>query len=432
MKVRSKVDKKSQIENISALLKPYCKKEDILLFNQKCKDEPVSGFILNPSFHGLKELLSDYPNIEADKEDALSFYFQKSTSPLGKSIYQAGGAFYIMDPSSSLISRYLVDILPQSPLVLDLCAAPGGKSIALSFRRRDALILANDISYQRAKEITKNVERLGITNIFALSYDPVDLPSLIVDCVILDAPCSGSGMFRKDSKMLEDWSQAKVDRLLPIQENLLEIAYKRLKKGGILAYSTCSLSIEEDEGQVTSFLKRHNDCELIEIPASSGMIRGKDNVGIHLIPGIYKGEGIYFALIKKKGDEIIDKTEIKYDGKRKETKYKTFSYNNKMVIADKMYTSLLKLRFINVGIQVYDDAQYAKCPYYYPYSKLADDIPLVELTKEEATSYLHGEEIRKKVECNGLVILTYASMRLGFGKVYQNRIKNYLPKGVRI
>lgn len=426
------MDKSLQLSNISSLLTKYCKKDEILTFKSNCNSAPVYGFLLNPKYNLKEQLLSSYSSVVQSETDKLQFYFDKERDQLGKSIYHQGGAFYIMDPSSSIISLYLDRLLNDDAFVFDMCAAPGGKSISLNFRNPDRLILANDISFTRAKEIYRNVERLGLTNILTTSYDPVKMPYFLADCIILDAPCSSSGMFRKEPKMLDDWSEEKVQRLLPIQEQLLDTAYEHLRKGGVLAYSTCSLSIEEDEEQVQKFLNKHKDCELIEIDLTDKMVPGKNHIGIHLIPAIYKGEGIYFALIKKKGEEIIDKSEIKYSKSKIKSTYKTFTYKSKEYLLTKMYESIKNLNYLAPGLKIYDDSEYAKCPFDHAYSKVSQDIEQIEINEEQAKAYFNGEEIHVKSDKHGLIIVTYQSLRLGFGKLVNGRIKNYLPKGLRM
>ncbi len=419
-------------EEICQLISPYTSLAQKEEFKKKLDDKPISGFILNPAFKNTKNLLSNYESVLQSDNDSFLFYYDKDIDKLSKSIFHQGGAFYLMDPSSAVISRYLAPLIEEDAVVLDLCAAPGGKSIALSFRKPSSLILANDISDLRAKEIGKNTERLGLTNILSLNYDPIDLPEYLCDLVILDAPCSGSGMIRKEEKMLFDYSKEKVSRLLPLQRNLLDVASSHLRKGGILAYSTCSLSVEEDEDQVLDFLSRHEDFEFLPLKLEENMVSGRDGIGIHLIPGIYQGEGIYFAFLKRKGNEEISKEEIKYKPSSVFTSLHSFYRGKDEYLLSKMYESIFDLHYLAPGLKVYDDSKYAKCTFNHSYSKVSEDIPLVELDEKDALSYLHGEEIKNPSNEKGLVVLTYLNLRLGFGKADNNRIKNYLPKGLRI
>ncbi len=422
--------KKRVIENkeefdFSSLLS-YCSEEEKEKFTRGLSSSPVSGLLLNEELCSKEEFKTLFPELMEDEKDPLLFRFDKKEESLGKTLEHFGGYFYILDPSSALISSYLEKLLKKDFISFDLCAAPGGKTIALDLRRKDGYYLANDLSFDRAQEIDKNVQRLRKTNILSLSIDPMklNLPNLF-DLVIADVPCSGSGMIRKEKKMMKDWSMEKVERLLPIQKNLIEKAYEMAKGNGIIAYSTCSLSIEEDECQIEDFLSRHKDCSLIDIDLRDGMVKGKNNLGYHMIPGIYSGEGIYFALIRKGGKEENHLTP--YHSQEEPIE---FSYHKNTYIVSKMYEEFLSLPYVAPGIRKYDFSEHPKCEFDHSYSKVCQEIPLLEVTKEQALSYIAGNEIKSE-EKEGLVVLDYQNMRLGFGKIQNGKVKNYLPKGLR-
>lgn len=414
--------------DFSLLLKPYCTENQIEMFLQGENKPPVSGLLLNPTVSFPSSFFDSY---EKDPIDSLLYRFQKEEDRLGKSVPHFGGGFYILDPSSALISYYLKNLVKEHPLVIDLCAAPGGKSIAFSFRRNDSLIVSNDISYTRALEIQKNADRLGLMNILSMSINPMklSLPNMF-DLVILDVPCSGSGMIRKDPKMGKDWSSDKVSRLLPIQKDLLEKGYQLLKKDGILAYSTCSLSIEEDENQMEAFLKKHPDIEEIKVEVQQTVVKGSN--GYHMIPGIYEGEGIYFCLLRKKEGTSYLPKEIKYDSKNEILGCHAFSYKKNIYHVPRFYSELTKLPFISPGIKTFDDSDYPKCQFDHAYCKLIDNIPVIEIEDDDAIRYVKGEEIKIDSSIkDSLVVLSYKGLRLGFGKKVNSRVKNYLPKGLR-
>ncbi len=419
--------------DFSSLLSPYATKNNICAFTKALSENPISSLLLNKSKLNEETLLNCYKDLRPNERDYILFRFDKEEEKLGKSLLHFGGGFYILDPSSAAISYYLAPLLKPNPLVIDLCAAPGGKSIALSLRREDAVIIANDISYKRALEITKNTDRLGLSSIYSLALDPVRLEvEPVFDLVILDAPCSGSGMIRKDSKMKEDWSKEKVDRLLPIQDDLLEKAVSLTKEEGIIAYSTCSLSVEEDEERVAKILKKHPELEMIAVNVSSDILKGRKNIGYHLVPGIYQGEGIYFCFLRKTKGSSYQAHEIKYKKKDDKSRLNVFSYKKNEYLLTRMYDEISKLPFIAPGIKINDDTDHPKCPYDHAYSKVSQSIPTLELETKEALDYVQGNEIRTDSQNkDGLVILTYRGLRLGFGKKRGVRIKNYLPKGLR-
>lgn len=417
--------------DFSSLL-TYCSPEEIEKFKEGLNQPSVSSLILNTSKFTSSQLEDTFSDLKKDDTDHLLYRFSKEEDRMGKTLEHFAGAFYILDPSSGVISSYLEKLLPKNFVSLDLCAAPGGKTIAMDLRRKDGLYLANDIAFDRAIEISKNAQRLSLANILTLSIDPVklSLPEMF-DLVILDAPCSGSGMIRKEPKMAKDYSEEKVTRLLPIQENLLEKAYECTKKDGIIAYSTCSLSIKEDEEQVKSFMKRHPDVEMIPLSPKEGMVIGKENIGYHMIPGIYDGEGIYFVLLRKTKGDAYQLNQSK-DVKKYNDELMSLSFKGNTYLLSKFYQEFSKLPFIAPGMKVYDKSEHPKCEYDHAYSKVSDDIQLVEIDRQSALSYVQGNEVKiDSAIKDGLVILVYQKMRLGLGKNVKGKVKNYLPKGLR-
>ena len=417
--------------DFSSLL-TYCSPEEIGKFKEGLNQPSVSSLILNAGKYTSSQLEETFSDLKKDDTDPLLYRFSKEEDRMGKTLEHFAGAFYILDPSSGVISSYLEKLLPKDFVSLDLCAAPGGKTIAMDLRRKDGLYLANDIAFDRAIEISKNAQRLALSNILTLSIDPVklSLPEMF-DLVILDAPCSGSGMIRKEPKMAKDYSEEKVTRLLPIQENLLEKAYECTKKDGIIAYSTCSLSIKEDEEQVMSFMKRHPDVEMIPLSPKEGMVIGKENIGYHMIPGIYDGEGIYFVLLRKTKGDVYQINQSK-EVKKYNDELMSLSFKGNTYLLSRFYQEFSKLPFIAPGMKVYDKSEHPKCEYDHAYSKVSDDIQLVEIDRQAALSYVQGNEVKVDASIkDGLVILAYQKMRLGLGKNVKGKVKNYLPKGLR-
>lgn len=421
-------DNAYKIDEIVEMLKKYCNQSQIEKFLSTLDKQAISSFIVNTYS---QNNVIDFSNITNQENDSLLYRFNKDENRLGKSIEHFSGQFYILDPSSASISRYLTKYLPDDFISLDLCAAPGGKSISLAMRRHDGIYFANDISFNRAIEIKKNVDRLGLTNIYSLSMDPMKLElNGLFDLLIVDVPCSGNGMIRKEEKMLVDFSTDKVERLLPIQANLLEKAYDLVKPGGIICYSTCSYSTEEDEEQIIKFMKKHLDIEIINLNTDE-FINGVNNIGYHMVSGNFLGEGIYFAILRKKGESKYKLTEIKYNDAIKIDNKHTFSYKDNEYVLNKNFAPFAKLPYISPGLQIYDKTKYKKCDYDHSFSKIVN-IQLIELDRVEAIKYCLGNEIICKGNySDGLCVLTYKNNRLGFGKKVKNSIKNYLPKGLK-
>ena len=193
-------------------------------------------------------------------------------------------------------------------MVLDLCAAPGGKTSHLAIiKNNKGIIVSNEISRERSLILSSNIERMGFNNVIVTNNTIDDFKGFenSFDRIILDAPCSGSGMFRKESKMKEDWSYGKVTSLSKLQKELIIKAYSLLKPGGTLVYSTCSFSYEEDE-EVFKFLLEKTNAKLSEYENHEFYYQSNKKIGIHLFPHLFPGEGHYICKIEKPLDPTIN------------------------------------------------------------------------------------------------------------------------------
>lgn len=204
-------------------------------------------------------------------------------------------------------------VLPVCPgdKVLDLCAAPGGKSTELGARLQgEGLLVSNDISNSRAKALLKNLELFGIPNICVTSETPEKLASVFgpyFDKILVDAPCSGEGMFRKDPDLIKSWLERGPEYYAPIQRQILKSAAAMLKPGGMLLYSTCTFAKLEDEDTIQWILEEEPDLELVPIEPWEGACGGFDGMPvIRLFPHKIEGEGHFLALLRKKDTQDPD------------------------------------------------------------------------------------------------------------------------------
>ena len=251
------------------------------------------------------------------------FYYPDGESP-AKHPYYYAGLYYLQEPSAMTPA----DLLPVNPgdRVLDLCAAPGGKTTELGAKLQgEGILVSNDISHSRAKALLKNVELFGIENALVLSETPEHLSERFegfFDKILVDAPCSGEGMFRKQPAIMKNWEQYGTSYYNALQKPILNEAYKMLAGGGMLLYSTCTFSPEEDEKTVQWFLNSHPDIELVDaVPQGQwekyeamGFLRGRAdyldepcpdiNKTVRLYPHHLKGEGHFAALFQKKNDTL--------------------------------------------------------------------------------------------------------------------------------
>lgn len=230
------------------------------------------------------------------------FYYEEETR-LSKDPYYYAGLYYLQEPSAMTPAS----MLPVTPgdMVLDLCAAPGGKSTELGAKLAGTgMLFANDISNSRAKALLKNLELFGIANICVTSESPQKLAESLpefFDKILVDAPCSGEGMFRKDGDMVKSWLERGPAYYRAIQMEIAGQAVKMLKPDGYLLYSTCTFSREEDEGVAESLLKQYPEMELIPLPLFEGAAGGIGLSGcMRLYPHRIQGEGHFLALLHKK------------------------------------------------------------------------------------------------------------------------------------
>ena len=404
-------------------LKTYLNDDEIKLLETSLTKKSEHALLLNTEKMSPEQLLSIYPSLKRHPIVKNAFIYDKDELDLGKNVYHELGCFYLQEPSA-MLPAFLLNPEPGD-LVLDLCAAPGGKSMQASLlMKNEGLIISNDLSKQRAFAIVENAERLGRGNLLITNNDFSLIFDKFIntfDKIILDAPCSGSGMFRKENKMQEDWTYQKVLKNVEIQKNLIAISYEMLKPGGIMVYSTCSFSYEEDE-KVIEYLLNSSDAELVDLPDSELFYKNKTNgYGVHLLPFIFPGEGHYIALIKKPG-QLNKKADKKY-------------YQKQEKFGDYLFTlsesfSIKHLNVIRYGVKI-GQVDKNDIRYDYHYARFIDafnnvlDIDLTALLK-----YYQGETINVAIN-KGYILLKYQGINVDIAKSDGRIIKNRLPKGLR-
>ncbi len=246
------------------------------------------------------------------------FYYEGDERP-AKDPYYYAGLYYLQEPSA-MTPANLLPVLPGDK-VLDLCAAPGGKSTELGAKLKgEGLLVSNDISNSRAKALLKNLELWGIENICVTSEEPKKLKETFGEFfnkILIDAPCSGEGMFRKDADMVKSYEEHGPEYYAEIQKEIVNQAVDMLVPGGLLLYSTCTFSVCEDEDIIRFILEQHKDMELLSLPLFEG---ASDGIGLsgclRLFPHRIKGEGHFMALLKKKQSD----TDTFFDGNNTEKK----------------------------------------------------------------------------------------------------------------
>ncbi len=278
-------------------------------FLQSYDEERGYGLRYNPLKFQKDEFLREMPfPLEPVPWSREGFFYLQSDRP-GKHVFHEAGAYYIQEPSAMIVTE-LLDPQPGER-ILDLCAAPGGKSTQIIGRMQNkGLLISNEIHPLRVKALSQNMERVGSTNALIVNEKPEALAERFegfFDRILVDAPCSGEGMFRKEEEAVDEWSPEGVILCAKRQKEILEDAAKMLADNGVLVYSTCTFSKEEDEDVIEEFLQKHTEfsADMKEIPSewvAGGVVEGFSKGTVRMWPHHCKGEG-HFAvrLIKGKG-----------------------------------------------------------------------------------------------------------------------------------
>lgn len=391
------------------------------------------------------------------------YVFKEEISGIGNTPEHASGQIYVQDPGA-MASAAALEVTPGM-LVADLCAAPGGKSTQIAAKLMgEGVILSNEFVPKRAKILVSNFERMGIKNGIVTSLDTKEFTNLyedIFDIVVVDAPCSGEGMFRKDVPAIEEWSLENVNVCKNRQREILENASKILKSGGKLLYSTCTYSLEENEMTVDEFLFDHPDFELCEVndelksvTADGIVYDGAKCSALNKCRRFYPhkaaGEGQFIALMQKNSGgrgEFLYKDSLK-NPSRDELK----------AIEEFFSSSLLKrpngeikkhgenLVLISHGMPIPPKSVFSAgvligeirgkilFPSHQFFSAYGDLFKnKIQLSQNDAKLYLAGEEISCDLSsASGYCALFYGSASIGGGKISNGKIKNHYPKGLRI
>jgi len=371
------------------------------------------------------------------------------------------GCYYVQEASSMFLEQALKQHtdLSQPLRALDLCAAPGGKSTHLqSLLSADSLLVSNEVIKQRSIILTDNIIRWGCRNVFVSNNDPRAFQKLggFFDVMVVDAPCSGSGLFRKDEEAISEWSLHNVALCSQRQQRILADALPALKGDGLLVYSTCSYSSEEDEA-ITDWLVQDMAMESLslQIDQFDGIVETKSPetgaAGYRFYPDKVKGEGFFLACFRKKSNEgeaklrmakpeaISSKERSAIEPWIASTDLQFIRHRNVIIALPSNLVSdfsslqpILNLQYAGVSVgEVLKDRLV-------PHHALAQstiinkDIPATDLPYDEAIKYLQRQDLSTVPETIGWQVVRHRNYNLGWINALKNRINNYYPKEIRI
>lgn len=398
---------------------------------------------------------------------------ERSENTLGNSAEHLAGLCYIQEASSMMPPSALFHFIKTDPssILLDAAAAPGSKTTQIAARMQNqGLLIANEYSASRIKMLHANLQRCGIHNVAMTHFDAkvfgTWLPETF-DAILLDAPCSGEGTVRKDKQALHNWDQHSIEKIAEVQKNLIDSAFQALKPNGVLVYSTCTLSLEENQ-QICHYLK-HKYPANVEFLSLADLFEDANQAlteegFLHIWPQIYDTEGFFVATIKKIGHidiPHVQKSLGKFPFQQLNAKQQTSIYQylkKQFAIAElpgvlyqrdkelwlfpkNIIPLISELRFSRLGIKIAE--QFGKGPkigfkvtheFSRSFAKLAQK-NIVELDKQQAAQFYQGKDIQNLecLNCSGEVIVNYQGFNIGLGKALNNkRLKNNMPRELTV
>ncbi|WP_018592020.1 RsmF rRNA methyltransferase first C-terminal domain-containing protein [Terrisporobacter glycolicus] len=366
------------------------------------------------------------------------FYYDEKINRPGKNPLHESGAYYLQEPSAMSVVPKLE--VKEGDKVLDLCAAPGGKSTyILSKLNNTGILVSNEINPTRIKALGENLERFGAKNCIITNTDSTNLKKVFTgyfDKVVIDAPCSGQGMFRKDQVAIDDWSYSKVLECQSIQRDIIKDGFEMLNKDGVLVYSTCTFAKEENEYVINEFINENKGANLVFME--------------RLWPHKVKGEGHFVAKIKKVSEETCFTKRIKVkplgkelsDYKNFEKKFLNIEIKGEFYIkGENLYllpencpdTKKLKVLRNGLHLGLLKKNRFEPSHAFSHYLTV-DDVQNIEdlsINDDRTKEYLRGNTI-KTDKSRGWVLVTIEGIPLGWGKETNGILKNHYPKGLRI
>ena len=378
------------------------------------------------------------------------------------------GAYYVQDPGAMCSVAAVSHYIRPDMRVLDLCAAPGGKSTQIASLLDTGYLLSNEIDRSRCRILRSNLERMGVCRATLTNTDSEDIADAfgtVFDFVVVDAPCSGEGMMRKYDEAVEEWSEENVLMCADRQKEILDNAARCTSPDGYLLYSTCTFSLEENEMTVDAFLSRHPDFSIVPVSDSAKAVTA-DGINFdgarhemkecrRFYPHISPGEGQFLCLMKKDsdGEEYIPKKNKKEKGKSPAPSLSKDDicilekfFKDNLTLEDELCFSLIGDTVMLTGdLPTHKTAVFSGVavgtvikgrlePHHHLFSALGKSFKrrvFLDSDSEEASAYLSGQVIDTDLE-NGWCAVLIDGCPAGGGKIVDGKVKNHYPKGLRL
>lgn len=412
-------------------------------FFKTFEESPVSAFRLNPLKATPKTFSNPIPQTDWG-------YYGKVS---GKSVEHVTGLVYSQEPAAQMVAQ--VAGIEEGMKVLDLAAAPGGKSThVLSYLNNTGLLVSNEISTKRSKILVENIERFGARNVLVTNESAERLSKVFkdfFDVIIFDGPCSGEGMFRKDPDATQYWHEAYPAECASLQKDILQEALSMLAPGGQLIYSTCTWSPEENEEVVSWLTSENPQLKLVNIPKQNGMVEGIDMPEVaRMYPHHYQGEGQFVAKLVDERDYEVKSVKSGKSNLTKEQESLWLDFAKRhlkvsltgllQVFGDHLYLvpnglpDLKKVKIPRNGLHLGTFKKKRFEPSFALGLALKPDevTQSIALSDEAFRLYVSGNVVTLPTELgNGWYQVTAGGNGLGFAKIVGQQLKNYFPKGLR-
>ncbi len=428
--------------------------EAFQLFQESHRTKPSVSIRLNP------EKKTDHSGEPVDWCTNGRYLDERPVFTLDPSFH--AGAYYVQEASSMFLEQVFLQLgLANHPIrILDLSAAPGGKSTHLvSLVHPDSLLIANEVIRSRASILSENLTKWGYNNVMVTNNAPVDFRNLpgFFDVLVVDAPCSGEGLFRKDPEAMKEWSVEQAAYCAKRQRRILEDAWPSLKSDGILVYCTCTYNIDENEANLL-WLQEQHSFESLELSVNETWgiekIQLGNITGYRFYPHRVRGEGFFISVLRKTNTQqevilknwnkaeqpskkIIDHITpwLKFPERMMFLVHSEYIYTIPKSLRDPVSFISNRLKIVSVGTSIAQQ----KGEKLIPEHALAlsvqvnqENIMRNEVSLDEALSYLRKETISLKEYTRGHALVTYQSLPIGWINVLDNRVNNLYPKEWRI